>query len=156
MAHYAFFQVSSCLRSQFAYSSLLQKLQKIFFSSTFGTMQSSSTTSHSFMNTSMTKNHSKNHPSTSSYSNATSWCPISSMFLCVSSSSKSDSYFLFKMSFFSSTNLCSVILNIPISSLWHAFSSYIHFSHTHFCISIALLLYSLLETIFISLSSYQQ
>ena len=114
MAHYAFFQVWSCLRSQFAYSSLLQKLQKLLFYSTFGTMQSSSTTSHSFMNTSMTKNHPKNHPSTSSYSNATSWCPISSMFLCVSSSSKSDSYFLFKMLFFSPTNLCSVMLNIPI------------------------------------------
>ena len=83
---------------------------------TFCTMQSSSITSHSFINTSCNSwSNLKNHPSYSLLYNPTSQCLISLMFLCVSSSFKSDSLFAIKMLFFWSTNFCSVTLNIPIS-----------------------------------------
>ena len=86
------------------------------FSSTFGTMQSSSTTSHSFINTSCPSwSNTKNHPPSSLLSNPTLPFPISLMILCISSSSKSGSHFLLKMLIFWATNLWSVTLNIPIS-----------------------------------------
>ena len=85
-------------------------------SSIFGSTQTSSTTKHSFINTScLSWTISKNHPSSPSLSNPTSPCLISSMFVCITFSSKSKNHFSFKMLFFWSTNLGSVTWNIPIS-----------------------------------------